>query len=50
MCARYPSNFTDYSEEYKEFLANFMLAQMDSFEFGDQVNSLDDLHDIGWSL
>ena len=39
VCARYPSNFADYSEEYKDFLANFMLAQMDSFEFGDQVNS-----------
>jgi len=36
VCARYPSNFADYSEEYKDFLANFMLAQMDSFEFGDQ--------------
>ena len=47
MCARYPSNFADYSEDYKDFLANFMLAQMDSFEFGDQVNSLGHLNDIG---
>ena len=37
MCSRYPSDFADFSEEYKGFLANFMLAQMDSFEFGDQV-------------
>ena len=35
--SRYPSDFADFSEEYKGFLANFMLAQMDSFEFGDQV-------------
>ena len=37
VCSRYPSDFVDFSEEYKGFLANFMLAQMDSFEFGDQV-------------
>ena len=37
VCSRYPSDFADFSEEYKGFLANFMLAQMDSFEFGDQV-------------
>ena len=37
MCARYPSDFANFSEDYKDFLAKFMLAQMDSFEFGDQV-------------
>ena len=46
MCARYPSDFANYSEDYKEFLAKFMLAQMDSFEFGNQVNSVVHLQDI----
>lgn len=34
-CAYYNSNFTTYSDEYKAFLADFMLAQMDAYEQGD---------------
>lgn len=47
VCARYPSDFANYAEDYKDFLAKFMLAQMDSFEFGDQVNSFIHLHVFG---
>ena len=44
VCARYPSDFANYTDDYKEFLGKFMLAQMDSFEFGDQVKSFVHLH------
>ena len=30
----YNSDFSTYSDDYKEFLANFFLAQIDSFEHG----------------
>ena len=31
----YNSDFSTYQEPYKEFLRNFMLAQMDSYERGE---------------
>lgn len=40
VCTQYNSDFSTYTDEYKTFLRNFMLAQMDSFEFGD--------NGIGW--
>jgi hypothetical protein len=33
-CKYYNSDFTTYSQEYKDFLKNFFLAQIDSFEYG----------------
>lgn len=34
LCNYYNSDFSTYSDDYKEFLANFFLAQIDSFEHG----------------
>ncbi len=33
-CNYYNSNFDTYTAEYKAFLTNYMLAQMDSYETG----------------
>ena len=35
-CAYYNSDFGTFAEDYKEFLKNFFLAQIDGFEKGDR--------------
>ena len=35
MCEFYNSQFDTYPADYKQFLSDYMLAQMDSFESGD---------------
>lgn len=34
-CAYYNKDFSEYTADHKEFLRNFMTAQMDSYEAGD---------------
>ena len=33
-CSYYNSDFTTYSQEYKDFLKKYFLAQIDGFEYG----------------
>ena len=33
-CQYYNSDFTTFSQEYKDFLKKFFLAQIDSYEYG----------------
>ena len=33
-CQYYNSDFTTYSQEYKDYLKKFFLAQIDSYEYG----------------